>query len=273
MSTRKEQQPGMASVGGSGELFLYSRLREIFREKVRSGEWPAEQPIPSERDLSGRYGVSRMTVRQAILELVDEGLFYREQGRGTFVGRHPIGEQPRLAGFTEEMHARDRKPATKLLEARMWPADRAVAERLRIKPGQFVVRLRRLRFVDGAPLVCTLSYISFLGCEALLQKDLESGSLYGLLETEFDLPPLEGEQTIEARVADDETAATLGIQLGEPVLVIRRITSTRRNRVLEYAISTYRGDRYSVGMHLDRQRMSSLTGAIDNGDAAEKGDS
>ena len=59
----------MASVGGSGELYLYSRLREIFREKVRSGEWPAEQPIPSERDLAGRYGVSRMTVRQAILEL------------------------------------------------------------------------------------------------------------------------------------------------------------------------------------------------------------
>ena len=105
----------MASVGGSGELYLYSRLREIFREKVRSGEWPAEQPIPSERDLAGRYGVSRMTVRQAILELVDEGLFYREQGRGTFVGRLPIGDQPRLAGFSEEMRAR--QPATRLLEA------------------------------------------------------------------------------------------------------------------------------------------------------------
>lgn len=260
----------MASVGGSGELYLYSRLREIFREKVRSGEWPAEQPIPSERDLAGRYGVSRMTVRQAILELVDEGLFYREQGRGTFVGRLPIGDQPRLAGFSEEM--RTRRPETRLLEAGMWPADQTVAEQLRVKPGQFVVRLRRLRFVDGAPLTCTLSYISFLGCEALLQHDLEAGSLYDLLETAFGLPPLEGEQSIEAQLADDDSATLLGIRPGDPVLVIRRTTSTRRNRVLEYAISTYRGDRYRVGMHLDRQRMSSLVGTIDDDERTEKGD-
>ena len=81
----------------------------------------------------------------------------------------------------------------------------------------------------------------------------------------------DGEQTIEAQVADDESATLLGIRLGDPVLVIRRVTSTRRNRVLEYAISTYRGDRYRVGMHLDRQRMSSLVGTIDDDEQAEKG--
>jgi GntR family transcriptional regulator len=253
----------MASVFGGGEPYLYSRLRELFRDKVRSGEWAEEQPIPSERELAGRYGVSRMTVRQAITELVDAGIFYREQGRGTFVARQPVGESPRLSDFSAEMRARTHRSASRLLSAELCPANQEIADRLRIKVGQVVVALRYLHLVDDEVIAHTHASISFLGCEALLSRDLAANSLYQILETDFDLPPLGAEQTIEARVADDEPAALLNVPPGSPLLVIRRITSTRRNRVIEYAISTYRGDRYAVSMQLDRERMSSLTALID----------
>ncbi len=261
----------MANLFSGGEPYLYSRLRELFRDKVQSGEWPAEQPIPSERELAGRYGVSRMTVRQAISELVEAGILHREQGRGTFVARQPTGEPPRLADFSEEMRARTPHSATRLLSAELAPAPPDVATRLRIKPGQHVVTLHSLHQIDGEVIAHTHAYVSFLGCEALLSRDLAATPLYQILETDFDLPPTGAEQTIEARTADEESARLLRIPAGSALLVIRRVTTTRRNRPLEYAVTTYRGDRYTVSMRLDRDGMSSLTASIDGQHLLGKG--
>src|SRR5579883_3160551 len=102
------------------------QLTEIMRENIHSGEWKPGDLIPSERELGEQYGISRMTARQAITELVNEGLFYREQGKGTFVSRHKITQQLiRLTGFTEDIKARGQRPGTKVLIARMQPADDA----------------------------------------------------------------------------------------------------------------------------------------------------
>src|SRR6478752_6396825 len=100
----------------------YHQLKEILRERVRSGEWKPGDLIPSERELSETYHISRMTTRQAITDLVNEGVFYREQGRGTFVTRNKITQQLiRLTGFTEDIAARGQHPSTKTLSAVMAP--------------------------------------------------------------------------------------------------------------------------------------------------------
>src|SRR5919205_4653418 len=118
----------------SGPLPRYYQLKEIIREGIRSGAWPPGSLIPSERELCERYGISRMTARQSITELVNEGLLYREQGRGTFVGRPKIAQKLlRLTGFTEDMKAREQRPGARVLAAEMWPADAATAERLRVR--------------------------------------------------------------------------------------------------------------------------------------------
>src|SRR5437588_11800459 len=127
----------MSAIYRNSPLPRYFQLKEIMRERIRSGEWKPGELIPSERELSEKYGISRMTARQAITELVNEGLFYREQGKGTFVSRHKITQQLiRLTGFTEDIKARGQRPSTKVLIARMQPADEASSERLRIKQGQ-----------------------------------------------------------------------------------------------------------------------------------------
>jgi GntR family transcriptional regulator len=229
----------------SGPLPRYYQLREIIRERIVSGDWSPGALIPSERELCERYGISRMTARQSITDLVNEGLLYREQGKGTYVGRPKIAQQLlRLTGFTEDMKVREQRPGARVLTAEMWPADQETAERLRIRIGQPVYLLRRLRLADAEPLALETSCISFIGCERLLNNDFERDSLYQSLETIYDMPPIEAEQELEADIAREEESLHLGIALGSPVLRTRRVTTTRRNQPIEYATSVYRGDKY-----------------------------
>jgi GntR family transcriptional regulator len=229
----------------SGPLPRYYQLREIIRERIVSGDWSPGALIPSERELCERYGISRMTARQSITDLVIEGLLYREQGKGTYVGRPKIAQQLlRLTGFTEDMKVREQRPGARVLTAEMWSADQETAERLRIRIGQPVYLLRRLRLADAEPLALETSCISFIGCERLLNNDFERDSLYQSLETIYDMPPIEAEQELEADIAREEESFHLGIALGSPVLRTRRVTTTRRNQPIEYATSVYRGDKY-----------------------------
>jgi GntR family transcriptional regulator len=235
----------------------YYQLKEIMRERVRTGEWKPGDLIPSERELGEKYGISRMTARQAITDLVNEGLFYREQGKGTFVSRHKITQQLiHLTGFTEDIRARGQRPSTKVLSAQMVPADEVTAERLRIKAGQLLFCLRRLRLADDEPLAIELSQLSFTGCERLLEEDLENNSLYRVLETKYGIPPMEAEQELEAGLAGSEEAQILKIPTGSSVLFIRRTTYTDRNQPFEYAKSVYCGNKYTFYTHMKREQLA-----------------
>src|SRR5579884_1425417 len=246
----------MNTVFRKSPLPRYYQLKEIMREKIRSGEWKPGDLIPSERELGEQYGISRMTARQAITEMVNEGHLYREQGKGTFVSRHKITQQlMRLTGFTEDISARGQKPGTKVIIASMRPADEIVAERLRIKQGQPIFYLQRLRMADGEPLAIENSHISFMGCERLLEEDLEHNSLYRLLETQYGLPLIEAEQELEAGLAGNEEAQLLKIPIASAVLLIRRPTYTDRNQPIEYAKSVYRGNKYTFYTHMKREQL------------------
>lgn len=248
----------MDTVFRKGPLPRYYQLKEIMRDKIRNGEWQPGDLIPSERELGEQYGISRMTARQAITELVNEGLFYREQGKGTFVSHSKIAQQLiRLTGFTEDIQARGQRPGTKVISARMAPADEITAERLRIKQGQQVFRLQRLRLADDEPLAVELSQISFIGCERLLGDDLEQQSLYRLLETRYGLPLMEAEQELEAGLVSNEEALLLKLPIGSPVLFTRRTTYTERDQPIEYAKAVYCGSKYTFYTHMKREQLLS----------------
>jgi GntR family transcriptional regulator len=236
----------------------YHQLKEILREKIRTDEWKPGDLIPSERELSETYGISRMTARQAITDLVNEGVFYREQGRGTFVSRNKITQQLlHLTGFTEDIQARGQTPSTRVLSAEMWPVDETIAERLRVKPGDHILRLERLRLADHEPLAIERTHLSFKGCERLLEEDLEHQSLYRLLESTYGVPLMEAEQEIEAGLASEDSARLLDIAIGSSVLYIRRTTYTDRNQPIEYATSVYCGTKYTFYTHLKREQLFS----------------
>lgn len=236
-----------------GPVPRYYQLKEFIRERIRGGEWAPGMLIPSERELCERHGISRMTARQSITELVHEGLLYREQGKGTFVGQAKIPQQlMSLTGFTEDMRAREQRPGARVLDAEMWATDEATAERLRIKHGQLVYRLRRLRLADTEPLAIETTCITFIGCERLLEYDFERDSLYSIMTEPFDMPPVAAEQEIEASIAVSEEARLLKIVSGSPVLRTRRVTTTRRGQPIEFAQSVYRGDKYRFYTRLTR---------------------
>lgn len=226
------------------------------REKVTSGDWKPGDLIPSERELGEQYGISRMTARQALTELVNEGLFYREQGKGTFVSRNKITQQLiRLTGFTEDISARGQAPATRVLNMQMIPATEDLAERLRLRVGQPVFRLQRLRLADNEPLAIERSHLSFIGCERLLEEDLENQSLYRILESRYGIQLIQAEQELEAGLANEEDAKLLNLPIGSPALYTRRTTYTNRDLPIEYARSVYCGHKYTFYTHMLRNQL------------------
>jgi GntR family transcriptional regulator len=258
-----EIQQQMVDNVKSGPVPRYYQLQEIIRERIRNGEWTPGSSIPSERELCERYGISRMTARQAISGLETEGLLYREQGKGTFVGQGVIAQQLlQLTGFTEDMNARQRKSGARVLSAEMWPADEETAERLRIRSGQPVYRLRRLRLADGEPLAIELTRITFIGCERLLHYDLGQESLYRLLEGSFDIPLIDADEELQADLATTAEADLLQLPPGSPVLRTRRVMHSRRNHPVEFATAVYRGDKYRFYTHLTREPRLYVKGGL-----------
>lgn len=234
----------------------YYQLKEIMREKIISGAWKPGDLIPSERELGEQYGISRMTARQAITELVNEGMFYREQGKGTFVSRHKITQQLiRLTGFTEDISARGQAPTTRVLNVTMIPADENVAEHLRIRVGLPVLRLQRLRLADEEPLAVERSHLYFIGCEQLTEDDLENQSLYRLLEAKYGIQLIQAEQELEAGLTNEEDSKLLYLPIGSPALYTRRTTYTNRDQPIEYARSVYSGSKYTFYTHMMRNQL------------------
>ena len=246
----------MSAIYRNSPVPRYYQLKEIMREKIASGEWKSGDLIPSERELGEKYGISRMTARQAITEMVNEGMLYREQGKGTFVSQRKVTQQlMRLTGFTEDIRARGQLPSTRILAASMRPADETTAERLRIKPQEMIFCLQRLRLADGEPLAIELSQLHFPNCERLLEENLQENSLYRLLETKYGLPLMEAEQELEAGLAGNEESQLLKVPTGSAVLFIRRTTYTDRNQPIEYAKSVYRGNKYTFYTTMKREQL------------------
>ncbi|MDI7274884.1 MAG: GntR family transcriptional regulator [Anaerolineae bacterium] len=237
-------------VNRSHPLPLYYQLMQELRHRIEGGQWAPGDRIPSERELSETYGISRMTVRQALAELVDTGLLRRDQGRGTFVAEPRMRRQiTRLMSFTEDMRARGRRASARVLRLELVPARPSVADALEIEVGEQVVLIERLRLADGEPVALESSHLHFPGCEGVVHEDL-SGSLYRLLHERFGLTPSRAREELEAGACEAHQAQLLGIRRGEPVLALRRRTLDQDGRPIEYVESVYRADRYIVSLDL-----------------------
>ena len=232
-------------------LPIYYQLKELLREKIAAGAWKPGELVPSERELSERYDISRMTARQALNELVDEGLVYREQGRGTFVAEPKLVQRlARLTGYTDDMRERSLQPGAQVLRLEMIEAPLHVAAMLRIQAGAPVVLLERLRLADEVPMAVETSHLHFDGVEGLLGEDFANNSLYHVLSTKYNIIPTRAEQQIEAALCDQHRQGALQVETGAPVLHTIRVTFDQRDRPFEYVDSIYRGDRYVFHVEL-----------------------
>ncbi|MFC4787088.1 GntR family transcriptional regulator [Nocardioides sp. MAHUQ-72] len=223
------------------------QVREYVRSLV-AGAAPGS-PAPSERELVHRFGVARMTVRQAMDALVVEGLLERIPGRGTFVAR-PRRVASRLTSYTEEMNRRGLLPESQTLLARREQAGPGVARALNLTEGDAVIHWRRLRRADGVPMCLEDAYLNEILIPGFLQSGMPT-SLYDALESRG-LRPTWAEDSITADLASEEEAGLLETQPGSAVLRHSR-RAVADEKVVEVSRSVYRSDRFTMWVQLGQE--------------------
>ena len=224
---------------------LYDQLVDILSEKIEYEYRPGDL-MPSERELSERYGLSRTTVRLALQELERLGLVVRQHGRGTFVADRSARTTNLLQAysFTDQMIEMGRVPETTILEFSEHEADAKMAECMQIRPGDRIFKLKRLRSADGMPMMVERSYLPVRKFLSLKRPLLERKPLYDIIEKDFHEEISVAEEEFYASIARPADAHLLDIGEGAPVLELVRTTYDMRNEIIEYTLSVARADQF-----------------------------
>jgi GntR family transcriptional regulator len=209
--------------------------------------------IPSERQLSADLGVSRLTVRAALDDLVREGLLVRRRGSGTFVSEPKIAQELTMTSFTEDMRRRGMVPASKTIELRTSPAGAWLGRILHVSPSEPIVVIKRLRLADRETMAIETLHVRASLVPDLSAADLEDHSFYALLTERYGIDVVGGLQTIEPTVTGEEESELLGVPLHSPAFLFERTTRSRAGEIVEYVRSIYRGDRYRLVTELSRE--------------------
>lgn len=225
---------------------LYVQIKDYLRMNIQNGVFEVNQRIPSERQLAEQFSVNRLTVSKALSELTQEGWIYSRVGKGTYVSPPKIDQTLQsLTSFTEDMNSRGKKASSRVLLARVIPANSEIARALTILPGAEVVAIHRVRMADGLPVALERSHIFYALCPGILEShDFSRESLYRVLREEYHLHLTHAHQTIEAVIAGEDEQDVLEAEPGMPILSVTRVTYNENDQPIEYVRSSYRGDRY-----------------------------
>lgn len=224
---------------------LYDQLVELLRDKIENEMEPGDL-LPSERELSARYGLSRTTVRLALKELESLGLVSRKHGKGTFVSEvsREIANLMGTYSFTEQMKEMGRTPKTQILEFERREAKKSVSEHLGLRIGDPVFRMKRLRLADGVPMMVERTYLPAHEFVTLTLEDVKKKPLYDIVEQDYKVKIRVAEEEFYASVARGEDAQILGLAEGAPVLQLVRTTYSSENVAIEYTHSVARADQF-----------------------------
>lgn len=222
---------------------LYYQLKEILVDKIKSNEWAIDSKIPTERELCELYKVSRITVRQALEELENEGFLYRKQGRGTFVTAPKIEQRlSKFYSFSEEIRNMGYTPSTKIIDFKIVASEEVVAKHFNEK-GITVYCIRRLRLANNEPFAIETSYIPYDLCPNLTVEEIAAKGLYNTMKTKYGLIPNEAVETFEAVLINPNDALQLQVAKKSPGLLLER-TTYADDKIVEFCHGIIRGDRY-----------------------------
>ncbi|GAA0439050.1 UTRA domain-containing protein [Agaribacter marinus] len=231
---------------------IYHQLEEYIKQQIENNDLKPGDVLPSEREFAETYNISRMTVRQAITNLVNDQLLYRIKGKGTFV-MGPKFEQKLhgLTSFTEEMRARGMQTSSKLLHFEIVPANNELASQLNIPEYAPVYEIKRIRLAEDIPMALERTYIP-ANLVMGITEDIVQHSLYQYIENNLQLKITDGFQVIEAAIATEEEVTHLQIEKNAPILLMQRTTNLENKHTLEVVKSSYRADRYKFMIDLVR---------------------
>jgi GntR family transcriptional regulator len=241
---------------------LYYQLAEAIRERILLGDLRPGDQLPAEREIGDRAGISRMTARQAIAYLVRQGFLVVRPGLGTFVAEPKLSYDPlHLLSFTEEVVHQGGRAESRVLEQAIVIPPGRVAAGLALAPEAAAVKIVRLRFAAGIPLLLETSFVPADLCPGLEQEDLASQSLYTLLEQRYGLRLTRALQTLEATTANDYERRLFDIASGTPMILLEGVTYLDSERPAEYFKAIYRGDRVKFELESRRDVAPEVSGA------------
>jgi GntR family transcriptional regulator len=236
---------------------LYHQIQHLLRHRIHSGLYPPGTQIPSEHELSRELAVSRVTLREALRELVREHLLVKVQGKGTFVASNPPKRLARVryTGFLEELQERVRKLRVVDVDVAQTPATAELKSTLQLDAATAEVTvIRRLRLIDDEPFSYTLNYLPTEIAARIRVKDLYSLPLLKILQEDLKIPIVRAHETIEAAPADPDTARRLRIPALYPVLHMTRVMYTTGDRPFELVDIYYRADKYHYSVNMIRAK-------------------
>ena len=236
---------------------LYFQLKQLLLDAIQRGDYPVDSLIPTEKELSAMFQISRTTVRQAITELVQEGWLYRIASKGTFVARSKIKQDfiKRLEPFNDQIARTGRKPSTQLLVLGEQAMPAEVRHCFGLDENDACVYLYRRRFADDEPIVTVETWLPLDKCEFVMSHDFSTESLYNVLALSDRTRICRVSRVLEAVAARSSDAENLNLQRGKPIMLSRTIGYNRADEPIEYSVARYRGDRnrFEVDLLIDTQ--------------------
>ncbi len=244
--------PGI--VNHNSPIPYYFQLSSYVEQRIKAKELVPGYLMPSEQEICEKLGISRTVVRQAMADLERKGLITKQSGKRSAVA-YPTYDgslMQNLRGFYEDAVSKGQKPATRVLDLRVEPANGEVAEALKLKEGVPVIMLNRLRFLDDEPEVLVVTYIAESKCPGLVSEDLTNQSLYELLARKFGLVIAQGHRTVEAIALEAADAKLLNLRPRSPALLLTSVGLLEDGEPLEYFVAKHRGDRSKFHISLVR---------------------
>jgi len=234
---------------------LYGQLKELLRERILDGTYPPLSRMPSENELGQAFGVSRITVRQALGDLQKEGLIFKIHGKGTFVAKPKAFQNvSTLQGLAESMSQMGYEVINRLHSLKHLPAGALVAERLGLEEGAPVSEIKRVRLINREPVSLEITYVSREIGERLEKADLVSRDIFLILENDCGIALGHAELAIDAVLADADLTRALGVEEGSPIMRIERLTHTAAGAPLDFEYLYYRGDAFQYRLRIDRNK-------------------
>jgi GntR family transcriptional regulator len=232
---------------------MYAQIRDILRAKIMDGSYKAHEQLASESELMTMFSVSRITVRQALNDLQNEGLIFRMHGKGSFVSKpKAFQDLAKLQGFGEAMRQHGYETFARVLGMETITPSPQVQERLHLPKRAKVTELQRLRYLNREPISLDISYLPSAIGQKLRQHDLATRDVFAILENDCGLALGHADLQIGSTLADEYLAEQLQIEAGAPVLLIERLTYSSNGQPIDYEHLYYRGDAFQYRMRVDR---------------------
>ena len=236
----------MRKISRDNPVPLHYQLKEILQEMIENEDLKPGQSIPPEREICEIQGVSRMTVNKAIMSLVNEGLIYREQGKGTFVSIEKVNQEiSRLKGFSEQMSENGVVSKTKILSYKIIEATKQHKFELKIPEDEReIIEIKRLRFSDEQPIAIETAWLPHYLFKGMTREVIEDKSLYSIMREKYGYHPYKAKQTIEPIMLNEYESKLLNQENRALALIFRRTTYIENETPIEYTKAIYRSDKY-----------------------------